>query len=100
MISADESEICVGETINFTATTSGGLDCQEVQWQFRPGTSGAWTNLTTGNSYITDADLLAGTYQYRARFICNGIGCDNDNSNIITITINDINITDQKMFED
>ncbi|MCH2081055.1 MAG: PKD domain-containing protein, partial [Saprospiraceae bacterium] len=90
MISADESEICVGETINFTATTSGGLDCQEVQWQFRPGTSGAWTNLTTGNSYITDADLLAGTYQYRARFICNGIGCDNDNSNIITITINDI----------
>ncbi|MCB0559738.1 MAG: hypothetical protein KDD09_12385, partial [Phaeodactylibacter sp.] len=95
-ITIDDNEVCEGETGTLTATPSGGLNCNAVQWQFRPGTSGAWTNISgaTGNTYTTDNALTAGTYQYRASLVCTGVNCNNDVSNIITFTVNGLPLLD------
>ncbi|NUO02468.1 MAG: hypothetical protein HUU01_17830, partial [Saprospiraceae bacterium] len=82
-----KSELCVSESTTLEATKSGGVNCSAVQWQYRPGTTGAWINLGTGNSINTSTSLAAGDYQYRALYNCSGTGCDNAISNTVTITI-------------
>ncbi|MDN3635365.1 choice-of-anchor A family protein, partial [Neolewinella lacunae] len=86
-INADGSDVCVGGSIAFTSTVSGGLNCQAVQWQIRTGTSGSFTNVSTGPTYTTATNLAPGTYQVRASYVCNGTGCDADDSNIVTINV-------------
>ncbi|MCG8327749.1 MAG: carboxypeptidase regulatory-like domain-containing protein, partial [Chitinophagales bacterium] len=86
-IFSNEPNICVGGSVQLTAMKSGGLDCDDVQWKFRPGTTGAWTNVGTGDVYFTETTLAVGTYQYQAEYICNGEGCDNTESNTIIITV-------------
>ncbi len=56
-----KSELCVSESTTLDATKSGGLSCSAVQWQYRPGTTGSWINLATGNSITTSTSLTAGS---------------------------------------
>ncbi|MEM9958990.1 MAG: hypothetical protein AAF811_15690, partial [Pseudomonadota bacterium] len=86
-IVADGTNICEGGSIMLTSMVSGGLDCEDVRWERRMGMSGPFTQVATGGSYNTDANLAPGTYQFRARYVCAGVGCDDDDSNIITITV-------------
>ncbi|WP_262713708.1 SdrD B-like domain-containing protein, partial [Neolewinella aurantiaca] len=86
-LAVTDNTLCLGETASLTATPSGGLDCDDVIIRFREGTSGAWTTVTTGNTYTIPANLAVGTYQYNARLVCNGTSCVNDNSNTVTITV-------------
>ncbi|NRA48168.1 MAG: carboxypeptidase regulatory-like domain-containing protein, partial [Phaeodactylibacter sp.] len=86
-IDTDGSEVCEGGSVTLTATTSGGLDCEDVQWQRRVSGSSTWTNVGTGSSYTTDTGLTPDMYEYRARYICSGTGCDDDDSNIVTINV-------------
>jgi protocatechuate 3,4-dioxygenase beta subunit len=86
-ISANGSDICEGGSVMLTATTSGGLDCQDVQWQRRLSGTSTWSNVGTGDTYTTDTGLVPDMYDYRAQYICSGNGCDDDNSNIITINV-------------
>jgi uncharacterized repeat protein (TIGR01451 family) len=88
-ISADTEDICEGGTAVLTATPSGGIDCDEVQWETRLGTSGSWSNAGTGNALATPASLAPGTYQYRALYNCSGVNCEDAISNVITLTVND-----------
>ncbi|MTB53824.1 SdrD B-like domain-containing protein, partial [Lewinella sp. W8] len=83
-----DNVICLDETATLTATPGGGINCQDVKWQFRNGTSGSWTNLaTTGNTLVTDAGLTAGTYQYRARLVCGGVDCNTAFSAPVTLVV-------------
>ncbi|MEM1326336.1 MAG: PKD domain-containing protein, partial [Bacteroidota bacterium] len=86
-IVASGDEVCVGGSVVLTATVTGGSDCREIIWQFRTGTSGTFNQVGTGDSFVTDNTLQAGTYQYRARYICDATGCNNDNSNVVTLTV-------------
>ncbi|MFM9947441.1 MAG: hypothetical protein ACKV1O_05840, partial [Saprospiraceae bacterium] len=80
-IAANSPNVCVGSSTTLTATPSGGGTCSAVQWQYRPGISGTWINLTTGNSLNTSTSLAAGTYQYRALYNCSAAGCGDAISN-------------------
>ncbi|MDZ4704909.1 MAG: hypothetical protein SH848_13325, partial [Saprospiraceae bacterium] len=86
-IAANSPNVCVGSSTTLTATPSGGGTCSAVQWQYRPGISGTWINLTTGNSLNTSTSLVVGTYQYRALYNCSAAGCGDAISNTVTINI-------------
>ncbi|WP_090173259.1 SdrD B-like domain-containing protein, partial [Neolewinella agarilytica] len=87
-ISSNGDNVCEGGTISFTSEVSGGLDCQDVRWFIRAGTSGTFGSFVSqGDGYTTAADLVPGTYQIRARYICSGEGCDDLNSNVVTINV-------------
>ncbi|MEL7422707.1 MAG: LamG-like jellyroll fold domain-containing protein, partial [Bacteroidota bacterium] len=87
-IVADDASVCEGQSTTITASASGGIDCADILWQFREGTSGAWTDLTNlGNTLLTDASLSPGTYQYQTMYSCPGFGCDDATSNIVTLTV-------------
>ncbi|MEL7120434.1 MAG: hypothetical protein AAFO07_13370, partial [Bacteroidota bacterium] len=79
-ISSNGDKICEGGVVTFTAHTSGGFNCSDVQWQLKIG-SGSFTNVATGDSYSTSASLIAGNYTIRAKYNCSGAGCDNATSN-------------------
>ncbi|MDQ3015304.1 MAG: VWA domain-containing protein, partial [Bacteroidota bacterium] len=81
--------ICIGGTVSFLATVSGGLGCQ-VRFEYRPGTSGTWTTVSTGNTiYVTSPTLGLGTHQIRAVYgnCDNTSGCGDVFSAPITFTI-------------
>ncbi|WP_156825864.1 carbohydrate-binding domain-containing protein, partial [Lewinella cohaerens] len=89
-ISIDDADVCAGASSTLTAVAGGGIDCESVIWQFRAGTSGTWTTLTTAGATLnTDATLTAGTYQYQAMYSCPGFGCQDATSNMITFTVAD-----------
>ena len=86
-LEAPNPEVCLGETVDITPTTGGGMGSCNIQWQRRVGTSGTWIDTNNGNAglgFLT----AAGLYQYRAIFSCNQAGCDPVTSNVITITVN------------
>jgi uncharacterized repeat protein (TIGR01451 family) len=100
-ITADVTETCTNsETAMLSANTSGGLDCQDVIWESRPAGTIVWSQVGTGPAYTTPAGLAPADYQYRARYICNGLGCDDAASNIITITVTPTGSIGQFVWED
>ncbi|MFK7934131.1 MAG: hypothetical protein AB8G22_11530, partial [Saprospiraceae bacterium] len=81
--------VCLGETISFTSSTDGGLNCSR-QWQYR-AVGGTWINAGIGapNFNLTNSHTTtAGDYQVRLQYNCAGDNCGNVNSNIIDVTIN------------
>ena len=88
-IAADDLAICLGETVDVTATFSGGLGSCAIQWQRRPQ-GGTWTNFATGQTTITASSgflTVPGVYQYRARYDCDGPNCNEDVSNVVNIEV-------------
>lgn len=87
-INSDGSTVCEGGAISFTSTINNVLGCTDIRWQIRAGTSGSFGSyIATASTYSTATNLAPGTYQVRARYLCSGEGCDDDDSNIVTITI-------------
>jgi len=81
--------ICIGGTVSFLATYSGGLNCQ-IRFEYRPGTTGTWTTVQTGNPiYITNPNLGLGTHQVRAVYgVCDPTsGCGDVFSAPVTFTV-------------
>ncbi|WP_044103699.1 Ig-like domain-containing protein, partial [Neolewinella persica] len=85
-IALDDDVLCLGETATFTATVSGGLDCENVTWHLRSGAQ-AYQQVATGNTYSIPTNLAAGTYTVRAEYVCGGEGCDDDTSNEVSFTV-------------
>ncbi|MDV7398392.1 SdrD B-like domain-containing protein, partial [Arthrospira platensis SPKY1] len=69
-------------------------------WESRPAGTIVWSQVGTGPAYTTPAGLAPADYQYRARYICNGLGCDDAASNIITITVTPTGSIGQFVWED
>jgi len=82
----DDLEICLGATVDFTASVDGGLGDCNLQWQQRVGTSGPWLDTNNGNAG-TGFLNAAGSFQYRALYDCDGSGCDEAISNVLTIVV-------------
>ena len=84
-IVADDLEVCLGETVDLTASVSGGIGTCDVQWQRRPvgGTwlDTPWTN--PGPAFLS----APGIYQYRAIYECDGASCNVATSNVINIEV-------------
>lgn len=80
--------ICVGGNRTLSASTSGGTGTCTYQWQVSTsGTSGPWSNISgaTGSTYNTGS--LTATRYYRVRRICNGSGCGDPYSNVLTVNV-------------
>ena len=88
-IAADDVEVCLGETVDITASTSGGVGNCSHQWQRRPA-GGTWANFGTGQTTSTAGTgflSAPGTYQYRAIYNCDGSSCDEVTSNVVNIDV-------------
>jgi uncharacterized repeat protein (TIGR01451 family) len=100
-IIADASETCEkDETATLTSNTSGGVDCQDVIWESRLVGTMTWLEVGTGNTYTTASPLAPGQYEYRARYICAGEGCNDAVSNIVTITVQPVGSIGNFVWED
>ena len=49
-IAADDLEVCLGEIVDITPTTSGGTGSCSIQWERRVGTSGPWIGTNNGQA--------------------------------------------------
>ena len=88
-IQADDTEVCLGESVELTASESGGIGQCAIQWQRRPQ-GGTWTNVANGQTTITAGTgflSAPGVFQYRALYDCDGPSCNEDVSNVVSITV-------------
>jgi hypothetical protein len=80
-----DQTICSGATASLTLTGQTGT----IQWQQSVNGTSGWSNVTTGTgattTSYTSASLSATTY-YRA-VVASGV-CSSDNSNVVTVTVN------------
>ncbi|MEO0732791.1 MAG: SdrD B-like domain-containing protein, partial [Bacteroidota bacterium] len=86
-IEDDGNVVCEDGTIRYTATVSGGLDCGNVVFEARLQGTTTWGPAGTGSITEVGPGLAPGTYEIRARYACDGIGCDDATSSIETFTI-------------
>ena len=88
-LTAETNEVCLGGTVDLTASVSGGTGNCSIQWQRRPQ-GGTWSNTANGLTTInagTGFLSSPGVFQYRALYDCNGDGCGEDVSNVINIEV-------------
>jgi|GEM_PF-694636 len=78
--------LCVGDpiTISGTQVTGGSL---QYQWQFRPGSSGAWTNISGATNLVYSKSNAAASDSGNYRLIVTG-ACGNDTSVSVPVTVN------------
>jgi hypothetical protein len=70
--------VCVGGSVLFTSTSSGGTGTCSMQWQSSPnGTT--WTDISgaTSSTYTTPILAIPTALRYRAQISCTGNGCCN-----------------------
>ena len=87
-ISASSSgTICSGGNRTLTSSTSGGTGCS-YQWQISStSTTSGFSNISGATSSTYNTGSLTATRYYRVRRICSGTGCNNVNSNALTVTV-------------
>ena len=87
-LDADDTEICVGETVGFSVTTDDGVGSCELINESRVGTSGPWQVLGSRRNFTQRSIFeTPGTYQFRSRYDCDGASCSEDISNVVTIEV-------------
>ena len=88
-IVADDIEVCIGETVDITATVSGGTGDCNIQWQRRPA-GGVFVNVHSGETTVTAGLAFLstpGVYEYQAIYSCDGASCAEITSDITTIEV-------------
>ncbi|MCB0631811.1 MAG: fibronectin type III domain-containing protein, partial [Lewinella sp.] len=89
-ITAGNTDLCVGNSTNLTASTGGGIGCTTVKWEIKPDGTEDWepvSGTNTGNTIPVPTDLDPGIYHFRAKYFCSE-SCGTATSNVITININ------------
>lgn len=87
--SADVDAFCITGGIP-TITVSNNSNYASVQWQESVSPGGPWTNVGTNSSTYSPVSAITDTRYYRALSAC---GTNNAPSNVVTVTLNNPQVT-------
>ncbi|NUQ26687.1 MAG: hypothetical protein HUU34_22300, partial [Saprospiraceae bacterium] len=79
---------CVGGTLDFTVTATGGTPALTYQWQTSTNAGGPWSSISGATqSYYKPSSTTPGTKYYRVIVSASGLGCGNATSSVVSAVI-------------
>ena len=88
-IDVTNGDLCVGGVVTLEANITGGSGLLDYFWQSSPNGVDTWTDVGVSNTDYLPSTAASGTFYYRLRIDDTDSGCDEAESNPVTVTIGD-----------
>jgi hypothetical protein len=86
--STSAPQVCVDGTATLTAIVNGGAFGATYHWQSSPDGTTNWTDVGVANGPYNAPTSVVGQFYYRVRVEDTVAGCDDPESNVLTIVVN------------